>query len=184
MSCCRVTCHLSSVMSSRGESAALGCDIIAHLDTGPWWSGGHWWTLWTLLDPGHTIMMSSSTDQWWVLGHCTHWTGGAQSAVGHTLYLVPAAGPGISISLYLGVIYANSLPPPDSSAALTMLPHLGNLLKLAYYSAAAERVPPFLTSILSKSLYHSFPSELQEGLCHGLPFVDRKPLLWFCSCTY
>ena len=82
-------------------------------------------------------MMSSSTDQWWVLGHCTHWTGGAQSAVGHTLYLVPdRASP--SLYLYLGVIYANSLPPPDSSAALTMLPHLGNLLKLAYYSAAAD----------------------------------------------
>ena len=117
-------------MSSRGDSAALGCDIIAHLDP------GHWWTL---LDTGHTIMMSSSTDQWWVLGHCTHWTGGAQSAVGHTLYLVPdRASPSLSLYLYLGVIYANSLPPPDSSAALTMLPHLGNLLKLAYYSAAAD----------------------------------------------
>ena len=124
MSCChvsRVTCHVSSVMSSRGDSAALSCDIIAHLDP-----GGHWWTLWTLVDTdGHwcwwtldTIMMSSSADHSWVLGHCTqcNGAGGAQSAVGHTLYLVLDRA---SLSLYLGVIYANSLPPPGSSALLS-----------------------------------------------------------------
>ena len=56
--------------------------------------------------------------------------------MGHTLYLVPDRA---SLSLYLGVIYANSLPPPGSSALLSPCPpHLGNLLKLAYYSAAVE----------------------------------------------
>ena len=106
MSCCRVTCHLSSVMSSRGESAALGCDIIAHLDP------GHWWTL---VD---TIMMSSSTDQWWVLGHCTHWTGGAQSAVGHTLYLVPDRA-SLSLYLYLSIsAWSMQIPYHHPTAAL------------------------------------------------------------------
>ena len=83
-------------------------------------------------------MMSSSADHSWVLGHCTQWTGGAQSAVGHTLYLVQDRA-SLSLYLYLGVIYANSLPPPGSSALLSPCPpHLGNLLKLAYYSAAVE----------------------------------------------
>ena len=124
-----LSCHVSSVICHVIPGWVCCTRLWHHRTPGPW-------TLDTV-DTGHTIMMSSSTDQWWVLGHCTHWTGGAQSAVGHTLYLVPdRAFP--SLYLYLGVIYANSLPPPDSSAALTMLPHLGNLLKLAYYSAAAD----------------------------------------------
>ena len=169
MSCCRVTCHLSSVMSSRGDSAALGCDIIAHLDP------GHWWTL---LDTGHTIMMSSSTDQWWVLGHCTHWTGGAQSAVGHTLYLVP------DLHLYISISRRDLCKFPTTTRQQRCSHHAAPPGQLAEVGVlfGSSRLPQFLTSILSKSLNYSFPSELQEGLYHGLPFVDRKPLLlWFCT---
>ena len=144
MSCChvsRVTCHVSRVICHL--SCHPGVTLLHSAVT-----SSHTWTLvdsgqWTLVDTVvwtlDTIMMSSSADHSWVLGHCTQWSRrGAVSSGSHVIF---SAGPGISISisLYLGVIYANSLPPPGSSALLSPCPpHLGNLLKLAYYSAAVE----------------------------------------------